>query len=376
MTITRSLPVALALTTLAIGLAGTFVVGQVPGARLPSNPAGGPNSPVWRPLAGGGRTLAVGITEPQNGDWVAGFDLTLNLGSQATSLLLAWDDLETSPGVFAPTTDWLGIANGFYPLSGTKLALTITTIDTNVLRVPADLAGLPLNDPQVISRFNGLLDWVFSKISALELSSLSIGNEIDAYLGGDALAWSEYEAFFAVTSAHARGLRNGLLVGATATFGGYMTGAPLELTSLNQHSDVVLVTYYPLHPDFTVRPPSSVRTDMDQLTAAFPGRRLHLSEAGYPSSSTCASSDALQAQFVRQMFRAWDEHSESIRFIQFEWLHDLSQAEVTALGAYYGISSPAFLEYLRTLGLRTFSGTGLDKPGIQALRNQARLRGW
>jgi hypothetical protein len=91
---------------------------------------------------------------------------------------------------------------------------------------------------------------------------------------------------------------------------------------------VVLVTYYPLYPDFTVKDPGVVRRDFDSLTRIYSHKPIVMVEAGYPSSAACKSSEARQAAFVDSVFAAWDAHASQVRSITFSWLYDLPQSSV------------------------------------------------
>jgi len=71
----------------------------------------------------------------------------------------------------------LAIANAYYPASDTSLAVTLAPIDTNQLRVPADLAGLAFDDPRMIERFNRALEQALSRVPDTQVSVLAIGNE-------------------------------------------------------------------------------------------------------------------------------------------------------------------------------------------------------
>jgi hypothetical protein len=178
------------------------------------------------------------------------------------------------------------------------------------------------------------------------------------------------------TSAHAKTTRPGLIVGSKATFAGLMSYAKVNLQALNQSSDVIMVTYYPLNPDFTVRDPSVVRTDIDAITVLYPGRQISLLEAGYPSSLVLNSSEARQREFIQKIFAAWDAHASQIRLISFTLLTDFSVAAVDDLASYYGIIDPNFKEYLLTLGLRTYAGAGTDKEAFIALQEEVNARRW
>ena len=141
------------------------------------------------------RILAIDVTDPADGDYDAALSTAIDAGAEALSLSLFWDDLEKSPGVYEPNPNFLEIANAYYPTRNIAVDLVINPIDTNQARLPEDLENLPFDDPAVIERFKNLLDYIFTQIPDLDLISLSIGNEIDGYLGTDAQKWAEYTAF-------------------------------------------------------------------------------------------------------------------------------------------------------------------------------------
>ncbi|MDE2345911.1 MAG: hypothetical protein KGL13_05535, partial [Gammaproteobacteria bacterium] len=144
--------------------------------------------------------------------------------------------------------------------------------------------------------------------------------------------------------------------------------------ALNQYSDVVQVTYYPLNNDFTPESPSVVGTDFNTITGLYPGRIIYFLEAGYPSSTQCGSSQAQQAQFIDNVFTAWDQHINQIKLISFFTLTDFSPQTVSQLESYYGLSSPCFGQYLGTLGLMTYSAQ--QKQAYMELNTDAHVRGW
>jgi len=321
----------------------------------------------------GSRVLGIDITEGSNTDYGASFLIAKDLGAEVVQLSFGWDDIEASPEVYK--NEFLSITNSFYPSYGSSVALVVSPIDTNVNRLPQDLKDKPLNDPEVIARFNKLLDYIFSEIPDLQISSLSIGNEIDVYLGTDSENWVEYQEFFKETSDHAKSLRPGLKVGSKATFEGYTTQPKKDyLLSLNKNTDLLMVTYYPINSDFTMKDPSVVSPDFDNLISIYPNKEIRFLEAGYSSGSVVDSSEQKQAEFIKQVMQSWDKHRGQITLINFVWLHDLPQSKVNDYSKYYGIGSNKFGEYLRTLGLRTYKGK--DKLAMEFLKQALENRGW
>jgi len=289
-------------------------------------------------------------------------------GAEIVSLSFNWDTLETGPGSYDPAL--LDIANAYYPPLGVKLLITLRPLDTNGRHFPADIASLPYDHPTVIARFQAFLDWVFSRIPAVDLPIMAVGNEVDAPLGTSAALWAQWKTLFDAAVARIHLLRPTVQVGMIAQFAAAL-GA--DYASASSGADVVMVTYYPLYPDFTAKPPGSVTADFAALAAAF-ARPVHVVEAGYPSSATCGSSDELQRQFVAALFAAWDAQAAKIASMFYSVLTDYSASEMATLAAYYGSSAPVFLEFIRTLGLRTDAPA--PKPGYAEHDAQAASRGW
>jgi hypothetical protein len=327
------------------------------------------------PVPKGGRTLGIDVCVAADNDYGRAFALSRAAGMDATQLSVYWDDIEKEPGTFAPAPNYLAIANAFYPAQKTPLHLVIAVIDTTKKRVPKDLAGTPLDDPHVIDRFRNLLDYVFSQVPALDAASLSIGNEIDGTLGSKEKEWKAYRAFFEAARLHVKKKRPGLTVGVKLMFGGLMKeGGPAR--ALAGAADAVMVNHYPLNADFTVKDPAAIASDFDAVVTAFPGRPVFFTELGYPSGAACRSTEALQETFVRRMFGAWDRHAGAVRYVNLCILTDRPGTFVRDAGTYYGLGSPAFLDFLRTLGLRTHDGRGGDKPAFRALKEETKARGW
>jgi hypothetical protein len=325
------------------------------------------------PVPKGDRVIGIHVQPPQDNDYDAAIAQAQSFGTTSVPFFATWASLETSPGVFDASL--LAIVNAYYPAKGLKNSFTIAPINTNVLEVPADLVGTAWDHPTMIARFNALQDFIFAQIPAVTLTAYCIGNEVDATLS-TAPAVAAYKTFYEAARAHARTLRPGLKVGVTMTMFGLLGSSSALYASLNAASDVVAVTYYPLNPDFTVKAPDQVQTDIDALMLQYPATPVFMKEIGYPSSATCGSSEELQRQFVVEVFKAWDRHAARIPLLYFFLLSEWSQAQVDQLALYYGAATPEFKEFLRTLGLRTYAGAGADKPAFSRLQLEAHARGW
>jgi hypothetical protein len=196
----------------------------------------------------------------------------------------AWDDPRDRFS-FDPAWDILATVDLVY---GTELdrplALTLRTINTSALEIPSDLQDVPFDDARMKARYRAFVDHVFSRIPAVELLSVSVGNEIDGWLGAASGRWAQYASFAADAIPHARAAwtHGPILVGATATTGG-LRGRPADLAAVNATADVAMLTYYPLRGDFTVEDPSVVAADFTSFVA-LTNLPLFFAEAGYPSA--------------------------------------------------------------------------------------------
>lgn len=318
------------------------------------------------------RTLGLQVNQTPKLDYASSFAIARSAGAQEVTMSLAWDELEKSPGQY--DSKMLDIAEAFYPAQGTKISLVIPTIDTNNLRLPKDLAAKAFDDPEVIARFNKLTAWVFKKMPHVQLTCLSIGNEIDAYLAADRKKWQQYRNFFATTSAFVRSVKPGLPVGAKTTFDGTVSNCVEDIRQLNTQTDVLMITYYPLQATtFNAREPRAVLADFSKLVASYPQKRIFVLETGYPSSPGLNGSEQKQAEFVTSTFQAWDRFAEHIALIEFLWLNDLTDTELDAFARYYKSSDKPLRTFLGSLGFRTATGT--EKPALATFRKEARGRG-
>jgi len=315
-------------------------------------------------------------TQPQNAafNYDSCFALGAKLGMSSVGIHQPWTAIETAPGTFNFTI--LDIANWYYPAHGVSIDLNIDPLETNHLEVPSDLTSVAFDSVLFINRFKTLLDSVKIHIpNSTVFSSLVIGSEGDVYLGSNTVLWQKYTTFYNAVSAYARTLWPGIKVSTELTFDGLINDNT-SAQVLNTNSDYIGVSYYPLNSNFTVKPVTTVPIDFKAITTLYPTKPICFYQYGYPSSSSCNSSQVQQAHFITQTFQSWDMYAANIRMIDFTWLHDLSTAAVNYNATYYGISDLIFLEFLRTLGLRTGDANGTDKQAFLELECQSKQRGY
>lgn len=283
-----------------------------------------------------------------------------------------WTDIETAPMQYGNTE--LLEANTQFGGGKMLVDITIRPLHTNNKTVPPDLMNVSFDDPRMIDRFDKLLDYVFTQIPDVELLSLVIGSEMDASLGTDATLWRQWETFFKATSTYAKSKRPGLKVASEAQYGSLTGEAKDFLISLNQYTDIVGVSHYPLNPDFTVDDPAAVRNVFDTVTSIYPGRLIHFYQIGCPSSPLLKSSEEIQARFFKEVFKAWDAHADQVERLNITWQSDIPPEGAEYWANFYHLKDDRFIAYLATLGLQTFDLK--DKEAMRVIRAEVQARGW
>jgi hypothetical protein len=328
---------------------------------------------IWAsPLPKKNRLLGIGLTTSEINDLGQSYTIALGAGLEAVEHPIQWDAFETSPGVF--DSNGLSQINALYAHSSLQVHINLNPIDTLANRLPADLKNKTFNDPMVIARYKAAADYILSNLPNTTILSLGIGNEVDIYLTNHPSQWSDYIQFLQAVTSQLRSSHPGLKLGVKTTCNGLINSSVAQLQSLNAYCDYILVTYYPANADITVPDPSGVGSSLDRLVAIYPNKPVYVWELGFPSTTVCGSSEALQAKFIQETFTAWDRQADHIPLINFMYLHDLSQEQADLYVQYYQNPAPAFREYLRTLGLRTYAGT--DKIAFGQLKQEASVRGW
>lgn len=284
--------------------------------------------------------------------------------ADATSVTLFWDEMEVN-GTYAPPFDWPAISNFVYPGRGLQVSLMIAVVDTVADRRPADLRGLAYDDPVVQARFATFLTEVLSRMPAVDLVSIGVGNEVDGVLQGE--DWAQYAAFFAAARDVAHRARQGVPVGMTLTWAGLTGPSAARARALADLGDVWMVNYYPLLAGFQIDDPADLPGQLDAMLQAAHGAQVYLTEVGYPSGG-CGATETGQLAFTQTILAYADAHADRIPLVNLVWLHDLSPAEVDQAVGYYGVGGNCFAAFVASLGLRSHDGA--DKPVFAWLRQR------
>lgn len=336
------------------------------------------------PPAQGGRILGLDVKQVPSVTYAQAYAQAVALGVREVSVALDWAAFEPTAGNYVDYLGTLAAIEGFYPYQTPDLTLVLRPLDTAGPSLPADLVGRSFDDPLVMSAFAAFLTHLHDQLPNLNASGklkwIQVGNEIDASLGGDSAQWAAWQTFFDAAKTRIQSLwGTGVAVSSIIQFGALAdTTKRTAYLGLLPSLDNAVFTYYPLNSDFSVRAPSTVAGDFDDMVSAIAGKDIVLQECGYPSSADSGSSEALQADFVSAVFDAWDTHRERIRLVDFAWQYDVSPGQAAQWVIDYGMSGSAdetaFLGYLSSLGLNNNDSS--EKLAMQRLRDELQARNW
>jgi hypothetical protein len=277
-----------------------------------------------------------------------------------------WNEFEKSPGRFDLPDDADAIGE-FADEHDLPIALNIRIVDTNQRSMPSSYQSWRFDDQRMADRLRAVIR-AFPQSYKRHTRYLAIGNEVDGYLGsrrGDIAGYAQLMRLVLPTAReefpNARFTVN-FTSGVAADMNAYRAIADLV--------DFVSFTYYPLNADFTMRPPSDLRRDIERMLDVAADRKLYIQEIGYPSSERLNSSPRKQAEFYSAAFQVLRSHRDRINGATFLFMSDLPRAVVDSLGLYYTLpNSGNFKAYLQTLGILEASGT--PKPAWDVFRREA-----
>jgi hypothetical protein len=301
----------------------------------------------------------------------------LNCGIDTFVVFERWNQIESTPGVI----DISNLQAELAPIQslGLKVHLVINTIDTNVLALPGDLldptdptqlaGGRHFDDPVIINRFAAVLDAVVPFLQSNGGFYLSVGNEVNIWLDAHTSEISHFANFVQQARTHAYNLAPNISCGASMTYGAIRYSSPALQPILNV-CDVAVFTHYSMNPDFTPDSPANIPADLDALLNAAGDHPVLLQEVGFPSGyatgSQIGSSQAMQQQFIINLFSALANRPQ-IRLAAYMHIADWTESELDTIVGYYGIPDPKFREYMGTLGLLWADGSA--KPAYAEFIN-------
>lgn len=277
-----------------------------------------------------------------------------------------WNEFEKSPGQVDLTDDADAIGE-FAEERNLPIALNIRIVDTNQRSMPKSYQGWRFDDARMADRLRAAIR-AFPASYKRHTRFLAIGNEVDGYLSSRQGEIGAYAKLIGDVAGTARQeFPNAEL---TVNFTFAAVGDMNRYRAITELTDFASFTYYPLNADFTMRPPSDLRPDIERMLAASGGKKLYIQEIGYASAEQLNSSTQRQAEFYVNAFQILRDRSDRITGATFLFMSDFSKDVVDSLGQYYRLpNSSNFKAYLQTLGIVERNGT--PKPAWDVFRREA-----
>ena len=331
-----------------------------------------------KPEPKGNRIIGLDLLNTnENGTFENNISHAKDLGAEFLALHLNWTSIEQTPNAYSDPGNALYLLNQSAKINNLKFSLTIRPIDLTGKTVPADLDSMRFNDTHMINRFKKVVDFVFDRVDANILLNLQIGNEIDKYDFSKEHPdfWADYGVFLNALRNHIKLKNNNVNVSFTGTLEGMLTNKT-RFNLLAKNMDHIGVTYYPLKENFDVKKPDDAMATINTFVQAFDSKPIYFQELGYQTSESNSSSETEQADFFCRFFKVWDTYKDKIRSVNILRLNDLSLEEAKKSAGPYGLSNPEFIEYLRTLGIRTYDGKGNNKKAFDVIKKNLAARNW
>jgi hypothetical protein len=282
-------------------------------------------------------------------------------GINAYHYVPTWSELEPSPGVydFAKVDRFMALSD---PL---PVSLNIRLIDAGKRNGP--YTNRAWTDLSLAAKFKALLTALKSHLGTRPWI-VALGNEVDVYFGTRQSEIAGFATFLSRVRPTVKQLF-GATIPVTVNFQWWAVGKfAAEYAPIAAQCDVVSVTYYPFTTGFQMLNPYSVVADVETIVRASAPKFVFFQEIGYASGAACGGSESTQSVFMTYAFatlRAWGEYvlGASVLF-QNEFPDWLMENMKTV----YGMSDPAWLSYVQTLGLHRQDGTA--KTGWSTLLEQ------
>jgi hypothetical protein len=239
-----------------------------------------------------------------------------------------WQEVEPQPGVFDFSRIQSEMALGSkYNL---PIVLTVKTIDTTLISIPADLLAEPLDSEDVITRFKAMLTALIPLLPP-QVHWIHLGYELDFFLAFHPETIASFETLYS------SGYQT------VKSFGDYSVGLVFQfddtrisnsiLNSLLPIVDHVSFNYYGHSEGFSERDASVPLVDIPYMIWVANSKPIIITELGYSSSTFIKGGLDQQAEFLQNAFDAIRVAGTQILGVNVWSIRDLPASYVDALTA-------------------------------------------
>lgn len=309
--------------------------------------------------SGSARQVSMVVSSPGDvRDWTAesiekSYETAHDSGASMATTYVEWGNVERREGEY----DWddTDLALAMARKNGLRPVVIIKMVSTNHVGIlPADVNYTSFSDPAFRARFRKFVSTFLDRHP--DTAYLWVGNEIDDYFYNHRGELDGYEGLYLQVCEDVRKNHSGVKVGTISTYHDAKKNGALDIIEkVGAHGDVI---GFSLYPQMLNKQPSDTEAIFGEIYAISgrTGRNFSITETAWSSEGFGGSEEA-QAEYVGQVFGAYDRASGRAEYLGLFILYDLSDETSRRIGEEYGISDQNFVKWQATLGLRRNDGT-------------------
>lgn len=258
----------------------------------------------------------------------------INAGMSVSRLQIDWPELEPSPNSY----DQAGFEQRLFEMKtqGLQPFLLISAYDSDGPVVPDDLAGLDFDDPELIQRFNNLMDWVIPMLVEYGGFLISISNEPDNSFGEVPGLNNQILEFLINVKEHIHQINDEMAVTVTFAEGSLDEDKP-GITAILAACDVASWNFYGAKSNFNNPDPyyyvaqteSEIKSDIQRMLDVSGEKMIVIQELGmFSGNTTLNSSQEIQRKFFEVFFSEMKNQERmraAFNFQLVDWSPEVTQ---------------------------------------------------
>jgi hypothetical protein len=236
----------------------------------------------------------------------ARWDDAINAGMSVCRLQIDWPELEPSPNTYNQANfeqRLLDMKN-----QGLQPFLLISAYDSDGPVVPDDLSGKKFDDPELIQRFNNLMDWVIPLLVEYDGFLISVSNEADNAFGEVPGLHNEILTFLQQVKEHVREINKYMAVTVTFAEGSLDEDKP-DIEKILAACDVACWNFYGAKSSYTLpyyyiaQTEGEIKSDIQRMLDVSGEKNIVIQELGmYSGNTSLNSSQEIQRNFFEVFF--------------------------------------------------------------------------
>lgn len=318
------------------------------------------------PLLSGGNKIGIiqgfnPSNPPATADSMAArWQEAINAGMSVGRLQIDWPELEPSPNSY----DKVGFEQRLMEMKtqGLQIFLLISSYDSDGPVIPDDLEGKDFDDPELIQRFNNLMDWVIPLLVEYDGYLISISNEPDNSFGDVPDLHKQILTFLQKVKEHVHQIDENMAVTVTFSEGSLDDNKP-GIYEIIAACDVACWNFYGANSLYTLpyyyaaQTENEIKSDIQRMLVVSGEKNIVIQELGmYSGNTTLNSSEEIQRTFFEVFFGEMEKHDRikaAYNFQLVDWSTEVTEifAEMLEEEGLPQDFIDQFSESLETIGL-------------------------